>query len=105
MTKFDGALTYEQQLQTLATLNAWKARATLAETRLAEAERDLETLRAQKWDVKHADTANDMVLMGMARDEAVARLAKALAIMTRIDKLACFHCAPIVRAFLDEGAG
>jgi len=32
------------------------------------AERD--ELKAQKWAVKHTDTANDMVLMGLARDAA-----------------------------------
>lgn len=34
------------------------------------AERD--TLAAAKWADKHTDTMNDMVLMGMARDEAIA---------------------------------
>jgi hypothetical protein len=31
-----------------------------------------ERLREAKWIVRHADTANDMVLIGMARDSAIA---------------------------------
>lgn len=34
---------------------------------------EVEALRADKWAEKHTDTMNDMVLMGMARDEANAR--------------------------------
>lgn len=51
-----------------------EARATAAEARVAE-------LEAAKWEAKHADTMNDLVAMGLARDAAEARadrLAKAL---------------------------
>jgi uncharacterized membrane protein len=41
--------------------------------KLAEVERDRDELRAAKWAEKHTDTMNDMVQMGMARDEAMAR--------------------------------
>jgi hypothetical protein len=33
---------------------------------------EIARLRAAQWAVRHADTANDMVLMGMARDVAIA---------------------------------
>ena len=41
-----------------------------------KAERD--ELRAAKWKQQHTDTMNDIVSMGMARDEANAKLAQAL---------------------------
>jgi hypothetical protein len=41
--------------------------------KLAEVKRDRDELRAAKWAEKHTDTMNDMVQMGMARDEAMAR--------------------------------
>lgn len=44
-----------------------------AEARAVKAEAERDALRAAKWDVKHTDTMNDMVQMGMARDEAEAR--------------------------------
>ena len=44
--------------------------AVLDEVERVEAERD--ALKAAKWDVKHVDTMNDMVAMGMARDAAIA---------------------------------
>jgi hypothetical protein len=33
---------------------------------------EIARLREAKWIVRHADTANDMVLIGMARDSAIA---------------------------------
>ncbi len=33
-------------------------------------------LEAQKWDVQHTDTMNDLVQMGIARDQAEARIAE-----------------------------
>ena len=33
---------------------------------------EITRLREAQWAVRHADTANDMVLMGMARDSAIA---------------------------------
>ena len=38
---------------------------------------EIAALRSAKWDVQHADTMNDMVLMGMARDEAIDRATQA----------------------------
>lgn len=38
---------------------------------------EIAALRGAKWDVQHADTMNDMVLMGMARDEAIVRATQA----------------------------
>ncbi|VDC49732.1 hypothetical protein [Brevundimonas mediterranea] len=52
-----------------------------AQARIAELEARVAELEAAKWDVKHVDTMNDMVAMGLARDAAEARadrLAKAL---------------------------
>lgn len=45
---------------------SWKDRAQAAEARVAE-------LEAAKWEAQHADTINDLVAMGLARDEAEAR--------------------------------
>lgn len=45
------------------------------EAKLAEVEKERDELRAAKWVVKHTDTMNDMVQMGMARDEALATVA------------------------------
>jgi hypothetical protein len=42
-------------------------------SRLAEVEAERDALKAAKWDVKHTDTMNEIVQMGMARDEAEAR--------------------------------
>jgi hypothetical protein len=39
------------------------------------AERD--ALKAAKWDVRHTDTMNDMVMMGLARDSEAERAEKA----------------------------
>lgn len=41
----------------------------------AELRAENEKLRADKWDVKHTSTMNDMVQMGMARDAALAEAA------------------------------
>jgi len=38
---------------------------------------EIAALRAAKWEVKHVDTMNDMVLMGLARDEAETRATEA----------------------------
>ena len=35
-----------------------------------------ESLQAAKWDVRHTDTMNDMVAMGLARDSAYAEIEK-----------------------------
>lgn len=60
-------------------------------TPLAPAQEEIERLRARvleleraKWDVKHVDTMNDMVAMGMARDDAEAR---ALAAEAQVDRM------------------
>lgn len=34
---------------------------------------EIEGLKAAKWEVRHVDTMNDVVSMGMARDDAIAR--------------------------------
>jgi hypothetical protein len=53
---------------------AWAREAVPAlAAKLAEVERDRDELRAAKWAEKHTDTMNDMVQMGMARDEAMTR--------------------------------
>jgi len=38
---------------------------------------EVAALRGAKWEVQHVDTMNDMVLMGMARDDAEARATEA----------------------------
>lgn len=43
----------------------------------AALEKEVAELKAAKWAVKHTDTMNDLVQMGMARDDAVAKLAEA----------------------------
>jgi DNA primase len=53
-------------------------RATAAEVRVAE-------LEAAKWNVRHTDTMNDMVLMGLARDEAEARATAAEARVAELE--------------------
>lgn len=54
---------------------AWNRRVTAAsaQARIAELEARVAELEAAKWDVKHVDTMNDMVAMGLARDAADAR--------------------------------
>jgi len=52
-----------------------------AQARIAELSAKVAELEAAKWEVKHVDTMNDMVAMGLARDAEKARadgLAKAL---------------------------
>lgn len=44
-----------------------------AQARIAELEARVAELEAAKWEVKHVDTMNDMVAMGLARDAAEAR--------------------------------
>jgi hypothetical protein len=54
----------------VTTIDTDHARAILAHIDAQAAE--IARLREAKWIVRHADTANDMVLMGMARDSAIA---------------------------------
>lgn len=44
-----------------------------AQARIAELEARVAELEAAKWETKHADTMNDLVAMGLARDAAEAR--------------------------------
>jgi len=55
--------------------SVWNRRVTAAsaQARIAELEARVAELEASKWDVKHVDTMNDMVAMGLARDAAEAR--------------------------------
>lgn len=54
---------------------------------------EVAALRGAKWEVQHVDTMNDMVLMGMARDDAEARateaerkLAEAVGLLTELEQ-------------------
>ena len=49
-----------------------KNRRTYTDDLIDALEAENERLREAQWAVRHADTANDMVLMGMARDSAIA---------------------------------
>lgn len=60
------------------------------------AERD--ALKAAKWDVKHVDTMNDMVQMGMARDAAIADAATAF-------NRGLEEAAKIARQYREEAGG
>jgi len=53
-----------------------------ATLRALAAERD--ALKAAKWDVRHTDTMNDMVMMGLARDSEAERAEKAEADRDRL---------------------
>lgn len=44
-----------------------------AQARIAELEARVAELEATKWEAQHADTMNDLVAMGLARDAAEAR--------------------------------
>lgn len=54
---------------------------------------EIERLKAEKWDVKHADTMNDMVLMGLARDAAETKLAKAKEALDLFQSFGCPVCS------------
>jgi hypothetical protein len=56
------------------------------------AERD--ALKAAKWDVKHTDTMNDVVQMGMARDEAIADRDRLAAEVARLRAALWFYTLP-----------
>jgi hypothetical protein len=53
--------------------NALSDKRLAAEARANSLAAEVERLKAAKWDVKHIDTLNDMVAMGLARDAAVSR--------------------------------
>lgn len=55
----------------------WQARAQAAEARVAE-------LEAAKWEAQHADTMNDLVAMGLARDAAEARADRQATLIKRL---------------------
>ncbi|KAK0351724.1 hypothetical protein LTR94_023820 [Friedmanniomyces endolithicus] len=63
-----------------------------AEARIAGLEARIAELEAAKWEAKHADTMNDIVAMGVARDTAEARadrLARALVEARKVLDTAC----------------
>ncbi|SNT09503.1 hypothetical protein SAMN06295912_1403 [Sphingomonas laterariae] len=51
------------------------------EARALAAEAELDALKSQKWDVKHTDTMNTIVQLGIARDAAEAKLAEAVEVI------------------------
>jgi hypothetical protein len=79
---------------------AWLAIQNLsARLEAVEAERD--ELRAAKWKWQHTDTMNDIVSMGMARDEAGAKLAQAVEALREISGECGCSTARAVIAALD----
>lgn len=58
------------------------------EARADAAEAELDALKSQKWDVKHTDTMNTIVQLGIARDAAEAKLAEARDALDKVMALA-----------------
>lgn len=70
-----------------------------AQARIAALEARVAELEAAKWETRHADTMNDLVAMGLARDAAEAR-ADRLAILGK--RLSERLCEALERAYVTD---
>lgn len=68
------------------------------EARLEAVTQERDALAAAKWNVQHTDTMNDMVQMGMARDEAISRAERAEAALATARRDAMEESAGKARA-------
>jgi hypothetical protein len=70
-----------------------------AQARIAALEARVAELEATKWEAQHADTMNDLVAMGLARDAAEAR-ADRLATLSK--RLSARLCDVLERAYVTD---
>ena len=91
-------LTYEQTTD----LEAMRARLRALADAAEALRRERDALKAAKWDVQHTDTINDMVLIGIARDTALARVAELEAAVAAAERRGMERAAALVDGWADE---